>query len=520
MRHGGRAGGRFGKSGMTRRDFLQRLGIAGGSSMVMSAMSAWDLMGAPAGPRPNWSGDAPDDARVIVLGAGLTGLIVGYELGKLGYDFQVLEARDRVGGVSHAVKRGHTETDLDGQTQVCEFDEGQYLNGGPWRIPHVHTSVMDYCQEMGVPLEVFIDEHEESLLYFEGEEYGEFSGRRLTMRELAADVRGYSSELLAKAADQGDIDLAMDEEDKERLLQYLVREGYLETPDYVYRGGAHRGEDHDPYDFGALLSTGLATRLQSVQGGSMRVPVFQPAGGMDELPKAIARTMPERITFQAEVREIRQTEDEVRVVYRDRETGEEREITGDYVVSCIPLSILRDVEVNLSPEMMEMVQAVGYSGSAKIGVQMNRRFWEEDDGIFGGRVYTNLPLGQYAFPSTGYYGQKGVILGFYGNGATEGLIDRTNEERIEHVVANASKFHPQFREEFDNGYAVFWEKIEFSRGAWASGGGTLRAEQLRKPDGRIFIGCAAASTSAAWMEGAVSAAWNAIDSVHERASVD
>ena len=65
-------------SRMTRRQLLQRFGAVGGSSLVMGAMGAWDLMGPPSGPRPVLKGTRPD-TKVIVLGAGLSGLTVGYE---------------------------------------------------------------------------------------------------------------------------------------------------------------------------------------------------------------------------------------------------------------------------------------------------------------------------------------------------------------------------------------------------------------------------------------------------------
>ena len=89
---------------MTRRLLLQRFGAVGGSSLVMGAMGAWDLMGQPSGPRPVLKGPRPD-TKVIVLGAGLSGLTVGYELGKLDYDYRVLEARDSVGGLCWTVRR-------------------------------------------------------------------------------------------------------------------------------------------------------------------------------------------------------------------------------------------------------------------------------------------------------------------------------------------------------------------------------------------------------------------------------
>jgi monoamine oxidase len=83
---------------MNRRTFLEQCGLVGGSTLAMTAMQSWDLM-AQAGPRPVLSG-RPNGTRVVVLGAGVSGLTVAYELTKLGYRVQILEARDRVGGVN------------------------------------------------------------------------------------------------------------------------------------------------------------------------------------------------------------------------------------------------------------------------------------------------------------------------------------------------------------------------------------------------------------------------------------
>jgi monoamine oxidase len=95
-------------STLTRRSFLERLGLTGGSALVMSAMQSWELMAAQAGPRPELAG-RPGATSVVVLGAGISGLTVGYELTKLGYRVTILEARDRVGGVNWTVRRGATQ---------------------------------------------------------------------------------------------------------------------------------------------------------------------------------------------------------------------------------------------------------------------------------------------------------------------------------------------------------------------------------------------------------------------------
>ena len=95
---------------LTRRGFLEQFGLVGGSALVMSAMRSWDLM-AQAGRGRSLSGRAERDEGRSILGAGVSGMTVGYELGKLGYNVRILEARDRVGGVNWTLRRGATHTE-------------------------------------------------------------------------------------------------------------------------------------------------------------------------------------------------------------------------------------------------------------------------------------------------------------------------------------------------------------------------------------------------------------------------
>ena len=503
--------------GLTRRTFLERLGLTGGTALVMSAMRSWELMAAQAGPRPVLSG-RPNGTKVIVLGAGVSGMTVAYELGKLGYAVSILEARDRVGGVNWTIRRGTTHTELgSGEKQACDFDEGQYLNGGPWRLPHWHTGVLGYCKELGVPLEIFVNEAEASYFYYEGSELGPLAGTRVRLREVKADLIGYTSELLAKAVDQGALDVPLSAADKEKFITFLVTEGYLDSADHAYKKVSARGPG-DPHDFRALLQAGFGNRIRSVIEGTGQAPMFQPVGGMDQFPKAFERKLGDKITFGAEVVSIRQTSDGVSVAFKNVKTGATSQVTADYCVSCIPLAVLSGVDINLSAPTMAAVKATPYSPNAKMGLQMKRRFWEEDDRIFGGHLYSNLPFGQFAYPSGGLFGDKGVLLGFYGNGRMAGVADMPVKGRIEHVLTHASKVHPQIRAEYETGYCVWWEKVQYSLGATAGGGGASpdRLAVLGRPDNRIFLGCAAVSGNGGWQEGAVAAAWKQVRQLHER----
>jgi len=209
----------------------------------------------------------------------------------------------------------------------------------------------------------------------------------------------------------------------------------------------------------------------------------------------------------------------VEVVYLDTKSGKKTEVSAHFVVVCMPLSVLAGVDINLSPEMMEAVRATPYSNSAKMGLAMKRRFWEEDDQIFGGHLYSNLPLGEFSYPSHDYFSRKGVLLGLYANQPVGDLLDQPVKARVEHVLMHASKVHPQIRQEFESAYAVWWRKVKYSQGGFAPGAPATRRAQLGKVDNRILIGSAAAApySEPDWQEGAVAAGWQALKSLHERA---
>jgi monoamine oxidase len=485
----------------------------------MSAMNSWDLMAGQAQGRPELTGK-PTKNKVIVLGAGVSGLVTAYELGKLGYDVRIIEARDRVGGLNWTVRKGTEHTEIGGgEKQVCAFDEGLYVNVGPWRIPYTHTGVLGYCREVGVPVEIFINEAENSYFYYEGEQYGSMAGKRLRLRDVKADMMGHVNELLVKAIDQNKLDMPMTAEDKDRFVRFLVSEGYLDATTHAYKAISDRST---PYDFNLLLKGGFGNRFRTVPltDGTAAAPIFQPIGGMDQFPKGLARAIgTQKISLGTEVLSVRHDTSGVKVAVLDTKSGKKSELAADFVAVCLPLPIIAKLDISFSPEMMTAVKAVPTSNSAKMGLQMKRRWWEEDDQIFGGHLYSNLPLGEFSYPSTGYFSKKGIILGLYANGPVGTLLDQTPTQRVEHVLSNASRVHPQLRKEFESAFGVWWKKAKYSEGGYATGSATARREQLSKIEDRLVIGSAAVCpySEPDWQEGAVSAGWQTVKTIHERA---
>ena len=282
---------------------------------------------------------------------------------------------------SHGACAGARRTpEIDGgEAQTCSWDDGHYVNVGAWRIPHSHTGILGYCRELGVPMQVFLNEADASSFYYEGTAAGPLANRRVKLREVKADLIGQVNELLIKAIDQHQLDLPLTTDDQKRLTDFLVRQGYLDAKTRTYKAFKDRGEG-DPIQLAALLESGFGNRLRSVppMEGTAAAPMFQPIGGMDQICQGFQRAIgPRRLTFNAEIQSVHQSAAGVKVVYRDTRNGKTTEVAADYVVACMPLSVMSGIDINLSDEMMQAVKRVTYSNSAKIGLAMKRRFWGE-----------------------------------------------------------------------------------------------------------------------------------------------
>src|SRR5438128_6415052 len=229
----------------SRRDLLSLVGSVAGSAAMYQAMTSLGFASESNYKGPiKLSGD-PKGASVLVLGAGLAGMTAALELRAAGYKVQVLEFNSRPGGRNWTIRGGHRFTELGGAAQTCDFEQGLYLNPGPWRIPYHHRAVLDYCKRLGVALEPFIQLNHNALLHAAKA----FGGQPQRIRDIKTDFQRHVSELLAKPTHQGRLDEAVTVEDKEILLQALRSWGALDK-DYAYRANLisadYRGYAKDP----------------------------------------------------------------------------------------------------------------------------------------------------------------------------------------------------------------------------------------------------------------------------------
>ena len=117
---------------LTRRQFLRRSAIAVAAAAVrpgqISGAVTSTILKGPA-------------KKVLILGAGMAGLVAAHELSKLGHDVTVLEARTRPGGRVHTLRE--------------PFADGLYAEAGAARIPDNHELTLKYVKEFSLELEPF-----------------------------------------------------------------------------------------------------------------------------------------------------------------------------------------------------------------------------------------------------------------------------------------------------------------------------------------------------------------------------
>lgn len=501
------------------------VGRTGGAFATLRAMEAIGLAAAPSATGGAFSlhGRARAGQAVVVIGAGPSGLATAYELMKAGYLVTVLEARTRVGGRVLTVRRGTADTDIDGHHQTCRFDEGQYYNAGAMRIPQHHAITLDYCRELGVAIEPFYNSNELAWVC-QTRTSGALAGQRVRMRAAKADFQSYVSELLAKALDARALDGELDADDRERLLEFLRREGvagggsrrgYAEYPGV----GDRPGRVDSPYALRDLLAGGFGRQA----GVDQPYPeqMFQVVGGTDRLTEALAAKLGSRIQLGASVSAVQQTAEGVRIIWTVAK-GKAHATSASFGVLAVPLTILRDMQVDLSPEMRSAVSSVAYTAAGKIGLQFRRRFWEEDDRIFGGISRTDQEITQIVYPSTGFLGAKGVLIGYYHfgpNAVTMG--NRTPAERERAALEQGEKLHPQYPEAFESSYSVAWHKSPYSLGGWAQYSADQRRQiypRLCQPDGALYLTGDHLTYLSGWLAGALGSARVVAQRIHERAT--
>jgi monoamine oxidase len=526
---------------VTRRSLLGSMAKLGGAGAVAETLALWDFL--KPSPALAASFTLPRDSgrgrSVAILGAGVSGLCAAYELDRAGYDCVILEAQRRAGGRSLTLRRGDVFQEMNQPAQTCTFDEGQYLNAGPGRIPHHHVNVIDYCRRFGVALQPYIFASRANLVH--SSTLG--NGRTVPVREALYSLQGHVAELLDKCTRKGALDLPVSGEDVAKLQEMLAEFGDLTTmPDksWSYRNKSGRA--------GMERSAGVATpakpispmKLEEILRSELwkdwlfrdadyywQTSLLEPVGGMDQFWKGFMRqplarqsgTIEGLIRYGAKVTAIDLAADKVTIGYDD--AGSARTLQADFCVCSIPMPIFAQLKkTNFRADYVRAADNTPTMAAGKVGWQAER-FWETEAQIYGGISWTTDTIDQIWYPSFGYLSPKGTLTGAYMRGKTAITFNQKPvAERLAIAREQGERLHPGYAKYVEHGVAIGWDNMEFARGGWVNEDDDhfgANSRILAEPQGRFHMAGDQLTFVSGWQEGAILAAHHAVTGIHQQA---
>lgn len=513
---------------LTRRALLEHIGRASGLGAAYMAMETLGLaIPTPAGaenfqlPRGSGSGSS-----VVILGAGIAGLVSAYELQRAGYRVTVLEARNRIGGRSWTIRGGDRIVQTGRPDQLATFDQSLYFNAGPARIPSTHRLILSYARRFGVRMEPFINSNRSAGWDFAGKVHPE--------RRMVEDLLGHVTELLAKAIDQHALDNLVSKDDLALIRQALPKDAiYVPQGNsgYSVEPGGYRTAPVPlpPLSLKDLMpSAAIATPYGFEHTYDMQATMLQPAGGMDRIAHAIYAQVKPLVRLNSPVSAIRRTGNRVRI-----EHGPGQQITeADFAIVTIPTVVLERIPNDFSAAKKAALKAIPYLRSVKVGFE-TPRFWESDDNIFGGLAWTDRPNENIIYPSHELGAPKAVLVAAYAAGWTnrdnpQKFESYSHERRFQICRESLEALHPGKSKLLHKPVTVAWGLTPCSEGVgalWpdddnpAIPRGAAYAELL-KPEGPIVFAGEHLSYQGLWQEGAALSAHEALKLVaamaHER----
>lgn len=440
---------------------------------------------------------------VIVVGAGMAGLVAGYELKKAGHKVTILEASRRVGGRVWTLRE--------------PFTHGLHAEGGAMRIPDAHKLTWRYIDKFHLKTQKFIMERRRQFLYInntrmsweEFERNPTIKGFQLSKTEAGKTPRQLWDETVArlkKKFEEGGWKEILKEWGDDTTRQFLKKAGW--SHDAITLWGIVENQR-------ARLNHSATALLWEVLSGSFE-ELFEIQGGSDNLPKSFFPDLADNITFDARLTEIHQNDTSVAVTYKSS-LDRVKTIHADHVILAVPFPILRHIEGlrEFSPQKWDAITGLNYDQSGKILLQCRERFWEKE-GIFGGGSESDLGIRSTWYPqhANGFRGpgKRGVLLASYTWARdTRRWSHLSVEDQVQQATEDLERLHPGIKGKdlVEGGTSVMWGDMELFGGGFAlfnPGQEKQYYDVIRKPEGRIHFAGEHTSLDHRWIEGAVESA--------------
>lgn len=365
-------------AGIKRRDFIKNTFAA---SVVSSLIPLTGLTAEEKTAKEVSSEHAASPKKVIVAGAGITGLCCAYELMKSGHEVVVFEASGRHGG--------HVFTGRDG------LSEGLYADFG---ADHITTPGYEHFFD-------YVKEFNLEVIPYPNAEGSDASPDPDGLKMIGGKF--YSNAQLSDPAVLKQFGF------NDREVQFLSKNPWYELKSiYVDKYLDKFKDENQPFGIGYddldNISVSDLLKKEGASPDALRffgdkntsalyflwrlaimkirgIPysegeTFHVKGGNQELPTAFAKKLGARVMLNHQVLSIAHDNGGVTVTYKEYGYDEEKQMKADYFVNCIPLPIFKNIPVTpaLSAEKQYVVDNLSYSSHPFCVFEASSKFWLDD----------------------------------------------------------------------------------------------------------------------------------------------
>jgi monoamine oxidase len=444
--------------------------------------------------------------RVVIVGAGISGMAAALQLLERGFDVQILEAQQRAGGRVETLR--------------APFSDGLYAEAGATYIPGAHDLTHAYLRRFQIPLHLIPEEQLFTLWNIAGKRVrigrDEQWAVELSSKEREAGLAGMVQAYIAPAlARLGDVrsdswpGSAARDLDQMSYRDFLAGAGASPGAIALIRRMFPDIHGEGIEDTSALF----CLRDFTNEGGGWSLI----SGGSDALPNAMARELQAHIHYGARVERIEHGPDGAGI--RFTQAGQSRWLECDRVVLALQFSCLKttDVAPAFSTEKTNVISAMGYSAVSRVFLQTRTRYWGEDGPQYMG--ITDSPALGIRDCSFHLPGQRGLVECYIPGAAGRRIAAMDAVDRVQTACNYVETFLPGIREHLELGAAKCWTADPFARGGYAyyRPGELTRWENIaRRREGVVHFAGDHASPWPSWMQGAIHAGHRVAQEIGER----